>query len=120
MINMHGGDKYNHIISWNVSSRRGALVVITALRRRLPGSVGRLVVGERGGREQWVPAVRALWERELVEADLGTSQGEVVLEPAAALPQHHHEGAAQRLTRLNIYIYVIFIIYKISAKNTTN
>lgn len=54
-------------------SRRGALVVIVALRRRLPGSVGGLVVGERRGGEQRVPAVCALRQRELVEADLGAA-----------------------------------------------
>lgn len=84
-------------------SRRGALVVIAALRRRLPGSVGGLVVGEGRGGEQRVPAVRALRQRELVQADLGAPQRQVVLETTAALPQHHHQRATQRLTCLHIY-----------------
>lgn len=97
--------RYNRVntIMWDGWSRRGALVVIAALRRRLPGSVGWLVVGEGRGGEQWVPAVRALWQGELVKTDLCATERQVVLEAAAALPQHHHQRAAQGLARLNMY-----------------
>lgn len=94
---MHGRDKYDH----HVLSRRGALIIVAALRRRLSGSIGRLVVGEGRSGEQRVPAIRALRQRELVETDLGAAQCQVVFEPAAALPQHHHQRATERFVRLN-------------------
>lgn len=84
---------------WAIAFRT-QLVIFAALRRRLPGSVGRIIAAERGRREQWVPAVSALRQCQLIEADFCSAQCQVVLEPATTLPQHHHECATEGFTRL--------------------